>query len=79
MGELDRERHDLAKAERDIADGEDRVTRQMLLLDELRRDKHDTKDAEAILVTMQQTLRLFRDHRELILAEIDRLEAKGDR
>ncbi|MEZ0169387.1 hypothetical protein [Microvirga sp. TS319] len=40
------EREHLARAERDIAEGERRVTRQMLLVEELRRDGHDTTEAE---------------------------------
>jgi len=77
MDRLDKERHDLAKAEQDLVAGEERVTRQALLVEELRRDGHDTSDAEDILATLSRTLEEFRRHRELILAEIDRY--RGER
>jgi hypothetical protein len=76
MRELERERQHLAKAERDIVEGEERVTRQTFLIDELRRDGHDVAGAEVLLATMQQTLEEFRQHRGLILAEITRLESR---
>jgi hypothetical protein len=75
--ELERERWALRKADRDIADGEQRISRQIRLIDELDRDGHDTVAAKDLLATMRTTLEEWRHHRALIVAEIERLEAKG--
>lgn len=64
----------LAKAERDVADGERRVTAQMLLVERLRGAGQDAHEAERLLLNLGQTLQAWRDHRELILREIARLE-----
>ena len=67
----------LEKSERDIADGERRVSAQALLVERLRAGGHDTGTAEALLMTLQQTLEGWRAHREEILRSIARLQAEG--
>jgi len=69
------EREHLAKAERDIAEGESRVTRQMLLIERMRQDGHDTAEAEKLLLTLEDTLAAWQAHREEILRELDRHDA----
>ncbi|WP_414473117.1 hypothetical protein [Microvirga sp. M2] len=68
------EREHLARAERDIAEGERRVTRQTLLVEELRRDGRDTGEAERHLLILQETLASWYSHRDLILQELARHE-----
>jgi hypothetical protein len=67
------EREHLAKAERDIAEGERRITRQMLLIERMGREGHDTAEAEKLLLTLRETLAEWRAHREEILRELERL------
>ncbi len=69
-----KEHQDLAKAEADIAAGERRVAEQILRLEELSRDSHDTTEAERLLRNFEETLEQFRVHRQLILDEIARQE-----
>ncbi len=69
------ERQHLAQAENDIAEGERRVTNQILLIDEMRRDGHDTAEAERYLQTLRETLAVWYDHRDMILRELERHDA----
>ena len=73
MTQLAEEREHLAQADRDIVAGERRVAAQMLLVERLRRDGHDTHAAE-LLANLQGTLEAWRAHREQILREIARLK-----
>ncbi len=73
---LDRERElqRLSEADQHITNAEAAVTRQMVKLDELRRDAHDTSEAEATLKAFQDTLQTLREHRELILKTIEQID-----
>ena len=72
MADPDLEREHLGKAERDIAEGERRITRQMVLIERLRQDGHDTAEAEKLLLTLRETLAEWQTHREEILRELER-------
>jgi len=72
MPDPDRERADLAKAEYDIAEGEKRITRQILLIEKMRQDGHDLTEAEALLLTLRGTLAAWEAHRDEILRELER-------
>jgi hypothetical protein len=74
MTKLAGEREQLAQADRDIAAGERRVLAQVLLIERLRRDGHDTHGAKLLLANLQGTLEAWRVHREEILRKIARLE-----
>lgn len=65
----------LAEADRHIDEAELRVARQEILLRELCRDRHDTKEAERLLRGMKDTLALMREHRSLIVDTIARIDA----
>jgi hypothetical protein len=66
------EREHLSKAERHIAEGEERITRQMLLIDRLRREGHNVSEAERLLLTLRETLVTWQEHREEILRALAR-------
>ncbi|MCB8820905.1 hypothetical protein [Microvirga rosea] len=66
------EREHLSRAERDITEGETRITRQMLLIERMRLDGHDVSEAERLLLTLQETLAAWQAHREQILLELAR-------
>ena len=66
------EQEALARAERDIADGERRVTDQIVLIEALRRDGHDVSEAEKLLQTFLETLVAWHGHRDEILVELAR-------
>jgi hypothetical protein len=55
---------DAARAERHVREGEARVARQIVLIEKLKRDGHPraAEEASMLLVTLQTSLELFRDH-----------------
>jgi hypothetical protein len=71
MTDLEKE---LGKAELRIAEGERRITRQMMLIEELRADGHDVTHAETALEALQHTLEAWNSQRDAVLAVIRRLE-----
>ncbi len=77
MDELAKEREDLAKADRDLREGAERILRQGRIVDELRRDGHDVREAERTLQLFQDTLRAWSDHRDAIIQRIAMLEAEA--
>ncbi len=72
MPDRSAEQEALAKAESDIADGERRVTDQIVLIETLRRDGHDVSEAEKLLQTFRATLVAWYGHRDEILLELAR-------
>lgn len=74
MPDLAAERRDLAKADLNIAERERRVTRQIVLIEALRRGGHDLTEAERLLRTLQETPAAWYDHRD----EIPRALARHD-
>ena len=77
MTDLETEREHLAKANRDLVEGERRVSAQMLLIERMRVGERDTSDAELLLLMLQQSLQAWQNHRELILQAITRLESSA--
>lgn len=75
MADLAMEKEHLAKADRDIAEGERRVAQQAELIEHMR-DKgvHGVPEAEGLLRTLRETLQAWRSHRENILKTIARIE-----
>ena len=73
--DLATEKAHLAQAERDIAQGEQRITRQMLLIDRMRRGGHDVSEAEKLLQMLRDTMAVWQTHREDILMELARIAA----
>lgn len=71
---LDDEREHLAKADRDLADGERRISAQVLMIEQLRATGHATDAAERLLLTLRETLEAWLGHRVLIVEAITRLE-----
>lgn len=69
------EREHLAKAEQDLVEGEGRIRRQVATIETLRANGHSIAEAEALLVTLRQTLRAWQDHRDEIALTITRLES----
>jgi len=74
MPDLATERAHLAKAERDITEGEERIFRQEELVAYLRSREQNTTEAEALLRVLQETLLAWKAHRDQILRTIDDLE-----
>ena len=64
------QRH-LAQAEKDVALGTLHVERQLEILAELGRDGHPTKQAEQLLQTFEDSLRLHIEGRDRLLKELD--------
>ena len=80
MPDIAKEQVHLEKADADIRAGEARVAQQRLLIEELRRDGHDARDAERLLWTMQQSLKAWGAHREVIRQMLaDAKERAGER
>lgn len=75
MVDLATEKEHLAKADRDIAEGETRVARQAELIEHMRTGSgHGVWEAERLLETLKGTLQAWRDHRSAILRTIAGME-----
>jgi predicted outer membrane protein len=72
--ELEEERRQLAKADLDIAEGQDRIARQANLVSRLQEDGHPDEQAEALLAVLQETLRAWQVHQSAIVDRIKYLE-----
>ena len=67
MPDIAMERAHLARADRDIRDGEKRVLRQEELLAQLRARGQDSAQAETLLRVLRDTLQVWQAHRHQIL------------
>ncbi|WP_336492134.1 hypothetical protein [Methylobacterium nigriterrae] len=74
MHDVQQERERLAEADRHIAEGRRRVTDQVALIARLAQDGHNTAEARHLLVTLEETLEEWREHRQHILGTIARLD-----
>jgi hypothetical protein len=64
----------LAQADTLISNAERAITDQMIELDKLRRDGHDTKLAEQTLKLFEDTLQTLHKHREHIVKTINQID-----
>lgn len=64
----------IAQADTHISNAERAITDQMIELDKLRRDGHDTKLSEQTLKSFEDTLQTLRGHRELIVKTIEQID-----
>jgi hypothetical protein len=60
----------LSTADRHVAEGEMHVERQRILVENLARDRHDTKQAEALLKQFEEVLALHMQDRDRLLKEL---------
>ena len=65
----------LERARRHVASAEGRVVDQQVRIDALRRNKHDTTDAEELLWTLEAVLAAMREH--LALEESEKRQANS--
>ena len=65
----------LIKADVDIADADERIRRQEVLIVELQRDGHSTELAFELLKTLQSTRQVMDEHRQLIIKTIADIKA----
>lgn len=68
--DIARETDNLARAERHLAEGEERVERQREMVIQLRRDGHDTARAEALLAQFLRTLDAWQTHRNAVAGAV---------
>ncbi|WP_298961773.1 hypothetical protein [uncultured Methylobacterium sp.] len=64
----------LGEIENHIAEADRHVMAQRFLVERLRMTRQDSHEAERLLRAMQETLAVFHQHRELILATIDQID-----
>ena len=76
MTELEHERAELVRADRHVAEGEARITRQRQIIVGLDEASQLSLDARRLLDTLENTLSTWQSHRELIMARIRVLEAE---
>jgi len=69
-----KEREDLTRAERHIAEGEVRLAEQRRLIEQMAEDGRSTAEAERLAQNLEETLEQFHIHRHLTLDEIARRE-----
>ena len=60
----------LAQTKRHIAEGEEHLAQQTLLIEKLERHGHDSEDARALLKTMIETQALHKQDRDRVLKEL---------
>lgn len=65
----------LGIAERHITEAETHITGQLIALDRLQADGLDTEQAEQLLRLTQETLATYQEHRRIILAMIEQIDA----
>ena len=70
MIDADREREHLAQANRHIARGQKYIAEQKRLIEKLEHGGHDIDVAMSMLRALEQALRAFERHRELILKRL---------
>jgi hypothetical protein len=61
---------ELAIADHDMTEGQERIARQAEVVCELRADGHDTSDAQNLLGVMQQSLDAVTAQRQQIVREL---------
>jgi hypothetical protein len=61
---------ELAVADRDVTEGQERIARQAEVVCGLDADGHDTTDARNLLLAMQQSLDAMNAHRQQIVREL---------
>jgi hypothetical protein len=64
----DQERRHLAQANRHIAEVKLHIARQRKAIEKLKAGNHSTEIAESMLIALEESLRAFERHRQLILA-----------
>jgi hypothetical protein len=64
-------RTELATINRDIANGEMRISRMIVLIEEMAKAGHDTTGVQKMLLIMQETLAKWYVHRDQILQAIE--------
>ncbi|MDR5741124.1 MULTISPECIES: hypothetical protein [unclassified Caballeronia] len=69
--DLEFEEAQLRKADKDVAQAEQRIRHQEKIVLELRTDGHDTSLSLELLETMRTTLRAMCEHRRQIVEHID--------
>lgn len=75
MLSLETEKQNLAKADRDIAEGERRIAEQTVLLNKMSKSgMGDLSSAQQLLTSLKQTLQTWKDHRAIILETIAAIE-----
>ena len=70
--DLGREYEHLAKADRHIAEGDQRVSAQICLIERMTERGHDTALARDLLRLLEETLMQWQAHRQLILDTLAR-------
>jgi hypothetical protein len=61
---------DLAVADRDVTEGQERIARQAEVVCELEAQGHDTTEAQNLLLVMQKTLNALNTDRQQIVREL---------
>ncbi len=71
------EHEHLKLADKHIYEARERIAGQEALIQELAAQGHDTRMAESLLETFVEALSAMRDHRRLIIDELDREARKA--
>jgi len=77
MTDLQQERDELIQADRHLAEGERRIAEQIQLIEWMTRHGYDTIVAKDLLRLLEETLTIWKQHRQLILDAIARYECSG--
>ncbi|EIM25941.1 hypothetical protein [Microvirga lotononidis] len=74
MTNLQQERDELVQADRHLAEGERRIGEQIDLIQWMTKHGYDTVVAKDLLRLLEETLTIWKEHRQLILDAIARHE-----
>ncbi|WP_114945418.1 hypothetical protein [Microvirga calopogonii] len=74
MTNLQQERDELIQADRHLAEGERRIAEQIDLIQWMNKHGYDTIVAQDLLRLLEETLTIWKEHRQLIMTAIARHE-----
>ena len=74
MTHLQQEREGLVRADRHLAEGERRIAEQTALIQQMTKQGYDTAVARDLLRLMEETMTIWRGHREIIVDTLARYE-----
>ena len=70
------EAKNLTKAQTDLSEGERRIARQRVLIEELRAGGLDVSEAEKSMLRLEEGVKEWRAHRDLVSARLAEIDAE---
>ena len=71
------EAKNLTKAQTDLSEGERRIARQRVLIEELRASGLDVSEAEKSILRLEEGVKEWRAHRDVVSARLAEIDAQA--